>query len=69
MIDLTPFHLQVIGAVILIGIGLGFLAWVVRRAIGIHRGRPIYMLPDTSPDEQDDEADDENIESGGGDIG
>ena len=59
MIELTPQHLQVAGIVVIVLIGAGFLWWVVHAVMGLHRGRPIYMLPDTHPDEHDDEPDDD----------
>lgn len=65
MIALTPFHMQIAGIAVLVLAGLGFLWWVVHTVMGLHRGRPIYMLPDIHPDEHDAEPDDEDDGEGG----
>ncbi len=64
MIALTPLHMQIAGVVVLVLIGAAFLWWVVHIVVGLHRGRPIYMLPDTHPDEHDDDADDGDAGTG-----
>ena len=52
--ELTPFHLQVAGIVILIAIAVGFLFWLGRTLLGMHRGDPVYMLPDPDDDNPED---------------
>lgn len=57
----TPEHMQIAGIVVLVAIGLGMLWWIVHIVLGLHRGRPIYILPETSEDDDDD--DDDHTES------
>lgn len=59
---LTPFHLQVIGVVILVALGLATVWWIGRIVIGRLRGRALYLLPAVDPDADDinDDADDGN---------
>ena len=52
--ELTPFHLQVAGIVILIAIAVGFLFWLGRTLLGMHRGYPVYMLPGPDDDNPED---------------
>jgi hypothetical protein len=58
---ITAEQLQVAGITVIVLIGLGFLGWVVRAAIRMHGGNPVYMLPDDSDDDapgaDDDDAD------------
>ena len=65
MIELTPFHMQVAGIAVIVLAGLGLLWWIVHAVMGMHRGRPIYMLPDTHPDTHDADQDDEDDHPGG----
>ena len=52
--------MQIAGVAVLVLCGAGLLWWIVHTVMGLHRGRPIYMLPDTHPDEHDSEPDDED---------
>lgn len=55
MIELTPLHLQAAGILILLTAGGAFVWWTVRALLGLHRGNPVYMLPD--PDHDDPNGD------------
>lgn len=48
--DLTPFHMQVAGIAIIVAMAAGVLFWTSRALLGIHRGYPVYVLPDHDPD-------------------
>jgi hypothetical protein len=52
--DLTPLHMQVAGVAIIVAMGLGFLFWTARAMLGLHRGYPVYVLPDPDHDSPDD---------------
>jgi hypothetical protein len=62
----TPEHMQIAGIVVLVAIGLAMLWWIVHIVLGLHRGRPIYILPETSEDDDDDDNDDDHAESDAG---
>ena len=55
MIELTPLHLQIAGILALLAAGGAFVWWTVRALLGIHRGHPVYVLPD--PDHDDPSSD------------
>lgn len=52
--ELTPLHLQVAGVAIIVAMAIGFLFWAGRALMGIHRGYPVYVLPDPDHDSSDD---------------
>jgi hypothetical protein len=55
---ITVEQLQIAGIVVVVLIGLGFVGWLVRTVVGVSRGSPVYMLPDTSNNTDDNAADD-----------
>jgi hypothetical protein len=55
--QITVQQLQIAGIVVVVLVALGLIGWIVRAVIGMHRGHPVYMLPDTSH-EDDNVADD-----------
>jgi hypothetical protein len=62
---LAPFHLQFAGVVILIAIALAMGWWVVRTAMGWHRGSTFAWFHPRA-DEETDELDDEDEPNGNG---
>ena len=58
--DVSPLTLQVAGILIVVLMGVGMLFWLVRAAIGIHRGEPVYVLPDDHESEANVEGADDD---------
>lgn len=56
--ELTPLHLQIAGVAIIIAMAVGVLFWAARTVLGMHRGHPVYMLPDPDDDNGDHGDDD-----------
>jgi hypothetical protein len=56
--QITVEQLQIAGIVVIVIMALAFVGWLVRSVIGISRGSPVYMLPDTGND--DDNAANDN---------
>lgn len=52
--DLTPLHMQVAGAAVIVAMAVGFLFWTARALLGMHRGHPVYVLPDPNRDDDFD---------------
>lgn len=65
--ELTPFHVQVAGVIILISVALAMGWWVVRTAMGWHRGSTFAWFHPRQNEEADEL--DEDDENGDGDIG
>lgn len=60
--ELTPLHLQIAGVAIIIAMAVGVLFWAARTVLGMHRGHPVYMLPD--PDDDNGESDHDGNDDG-----